>query len=111
MATPMHHTSVRKRIYQNLEEFPSKDPFKRFLDRLIFVVGFLGPLFTIPQLVNVWIAKQVAGVSFASWAAYAALDIVWIVYGFVHKEKPIVFAYMLWFIANAGVAIGVLVVR
>ena len=41
MAIPMHHKSVRRRIYQNLEEFPSKDPFKKFLDRLIFVVGFL----------------------------------------------------------------------
>ena|SRR3984957_8311291 len=111
MAAPMHHTSVRKRIYQNLEEFPSKDPFKNFLDRLIFLVGFLGPLFTIPQLINVWVSHQVVGVSFVSWASYAVLDIVWIVYGVVHKEKPITFAYVLWFTANAGVAIGVLAMK
>ncbi len=107
----MHHKSVRKRIYENLEEFPSNDPFKRFLDVFIFVVGFVAPIMTIPQLLNVWYYHMTSGVSVISWGAYAVLDIPWIVYGIVHKEKPIVFAYVLWFIANAGVAVGVLAMR
>jgi uncharacterized protein with PQ loop repeat len=111
MAIPLHHNSVRRRVYEKLEEFPSKDPFKRFLDSFIFLVGFLGPVFTIPQLVNVWYYHQTAGVSVVSWSAFALLDIVWIVYGIVHREKPITFTYVLWFLANAAVAVGVLVLR
>ena len=105
----MHHASVRKRIYQNLEGFPSKNPLRHFLDRAIFVVGFLGPIMTIPQLVNVWVYHQTAGVSVLSWSAFALLDIVWIAYGIVNREKPITFTYVLWFTAQAAVVVGVLV--
>jgi len=29
-----------------------------------------------------------------------------ILYGYVHKEKPIMLAYVLWLIVNSGVAIA-----
>ena len=96
-------------MYENLEEFPSKDPFKRFLDRFIFVVGLLGPVMTIPQLVNVWVLRETAGVSAISWASYAVFNLVWVTYGIVHREKPIIFTYVLWFFVNAAVALGTVV--
>ena len=111
MTEPLHHKSIRKRVYQKLEEFPSKDPFKYSLDKIIFLVGFLEPIFTIPQLVDVWGHHHAAGVSVFSWSAYAVLDIVWIVYGIVHKEKPITFTYVMWFLVNSAVALGAFVNR
>ena len=104
-----HHPHVRKRMYVNLEPFPHPDLFKRALDTLVYVAGFLGPAFTVPQIYEIFAYKSAANVSALSWAAFALLDIVWIVYGFAHRERVIIFTYTLWLIANAAVAAGALI--
>ena len=105
----IHHAHVRKRLYVNLEPFPHPDFLKRFLDRIIYVVGFLGPAFTIPQVYDIYAFRDATSVSVLSWSAFALLDVVWIVYGIVHKERVITFTYTLWLIANMAVAIGAMV--
>jgi hypothetical protein len=108
MALGRHHQHLRKRLYKNLEPYPHPKFWVRFLDRIIFVVGFLGPAFTIPQLWLIYVDHVAAGVSVLSWSAYAAFNIVWIAYGLVHKERAITFTYSLWFVVNTLVAIGAL---
>ena len=102
----MHHRHVRKRMYENLEQFPHPDFFKRMFDRLIYVVGFLGPIFVIPQIYLIYANHNATGVSALSWTVFALFDTVWISYGLLHKERILVFAYTLWLIANTTVAIG-----
>jgi len=103
-----HHRSVRKRIYKNLEQFPSPRMYMRALDVLVYIAGFLGPAFTIPQIYQIYVYQDATGVSALSWGIFAALDTVWIVYGLVHKERIITFTYTLWCIANAIVCVGAL---
>ncbi len=64
---------------------------------------------TVPQIVLIYGTHDAAGVSVLSWAAYALLDVPWIVYGIVHKERLIACTYILWFLANTAVALGALV--
>lgn len=109
MTLVRHHQSLRRRMYKNLEPFPHPAALKRFLDHIIFVVGFLGPAFTIPQLWLIYVDHNAAGVSVLSWGAYAAFNVVWILYGLVHKERAITFTYTLWLIVNSLVAIGALI--
>ena len=96
-------------MYRNLEPFPHPATLKRFLDRIIFVVGFLGPAFTIPQLWLIYVDHVADGVSVLSWASYALFNVVWILYGIVHKENAITFTYTLWLVVNSLVAVGALV--
>ncbi len=105
----LHHLHKRKRVHQNLETLPSSNPWKNFLDKAIYVISFLGPLFTIPQVTEVWIGKDASGVSLISWVAYTFSATVWLLYGIAHKDKPIIFANILWIIMDAAVAIGVVV--
>ncbi len=76
------------------------------LDRVIYVVGIVGPLFTIPQLIKIYYFQSASGVSVISWGAYALFDIPWILYGILHKERPITLTYILWFFFNALVFVG-----
>lgn len=105
----LHHRHLRKRIYVNLEKYPHPDFFKRALDVMVYVVGFLGPAFTIPQIWGIYAGANASGVSALTWGAYALFDIVWIVYGIVHKERIITFTYVLWLIMNGVVAVGALI--
>jgi uncharacterized protein with PQ loop repeat len=109
MSLGPHHQELRKRIYKNLEPFPHPDPVKRFLDKLIFVVGFLGPVSTVPQIWTIFVDHDASGVSMLSWSLYAFFSIIWIIYGILHKEKAIIFTYSLWTVMEGLVVLGTIV--
>jgi uncharacterized protein with PQ loop repeat len=102
----MHHWHIRKRMSRALEPYPARRFWMRMLDWLIYSVGVIGPVMTIPQIVLIFGTRQATGVSAVAWFAWAVMDIPWIVYGFAHKEPPIMVTYLLWFIGNLTVAIG-----
>lgn len=105
---PIHHYHTRKRIYHKLEEYPHPDKWKRFLDKSIYIVGAVGPIMTIPQLMKIWVEKNASGVSVISWGAYLVTAIFWLSYGIAHKEKPIIFTYSIWIVLEIFIVIGTL---
>ena len=84
---------------------------KVLLDRSILFIGLMGPIMTIPQLMNVWMDHQVKGLAVVSWIAYTIIGFFWVVYGVVHKEKPIVFVNTGWILVNGATAVGILLFR
>jgi uncharacterized protein with PQ loop repeat len=100
----LHHYHTRKRR----EPYPAQTLYMRLLDGVIYVVGILGPLATIPQVLKIYVAHDAAGVSLFSWAIYALFDIPWIMYAIAHKERPLIICYTLWFFFNSLVLVGVL---
>jgi uncharacterized protein with PQ loop repeat len=103
------HLHIRKRSQKKVEPYPARTPALRFLDRAIYIAGAVGPLFTLPQLIKIYYFQDASGVSAVSWGAYALLDIPWILYGIVHRERPITLTYVLWFLFNLAVFIGALI--
>ena len=102
----LHHFHRRKRIYLNHEPYPHPDKWKRLMDKLIYVVGIVGPLMTIPQVLKIWVDKNAGGISIISWLTYAVTSIFWIIYGIMHKERPIIFSSILLVIFNTLVVVG-----
>ena len=90
------------------EPFPAHTMWLRALDIVVYIAGIVGPLATIPQVLQIYTTHNAAGVSFITWGAYALFDIPWIIYAFVHREPPLIVCYVLWFLFNSAVAIGVL---
>lgn len=100
----MHHYHTRKRA----EPYPARTYGMRLLDFVVYVAGVAGPLGTIPQVVQIYSTHDASGVSLLTWTIYALFDIPWIIYAFVHKERPLIVCYCLWFVFNAAVALGAL---
>lgn len=63
----------------------------------------------LPQVALVYVGRDVAGISVVSWLGWAILDIPWIIYGFVHKERPIIITYTLWMAINFSIVIGAII--
>ncbi len=99
------HFHTRKRR----EPYPSTKLWFRLLDRIVLVAGIVAPVFTLPQIFLIYSSHHAAGVSALTWGVYAVLDLPWILYGFAHRERPIVYSYLLWFVANLTVCIGALI--
>lgn len=102
------HLAIRKRVSKHLEPYPSTHFWKRLLDTLVYTVGILGPLATIPQVYKIYAFEDATGISPLSWILWAVMDIPWILYGLAHREYPLVLTYTLWCVFNSLVFIGAL---
>lgn len=104
----VHHQQVRKRVSQELEQYPHPDKLKRFMDGAIYVAGIGSPLMTLPQIYKIYSTADASGVSLATWSGFTFFACFWIAYGVVHKEKPIIISYTLWVLLQATIVVGVL---
>ena len=80
------------------------------IDRAIYVFSFFGIIFTIPQVMKIWVDRDVQGVSFITWAAYLAAALFWLLYGLYHKEKVIIVSNLCAVAVNAVIVIGLIVI-
>lgn len=104
----MLHIHMRKRVHQKLSPYPHPNKFKRYLDKVIFIVAVASPLAAIPQAFKIWTTKQAGDISLLFWLLLLALQFVWLTYGLVHKEKPIILNAMLWIMAEIVIITGIL---
>lgn len=102
----LHHFHTRKRIHQKHEPYPHPNKWKRLMDHLIYLIGIIGPIMTLPQVAEVWVNKNASGISAITWSSYVVINVFWIIYGTMHKEKPIILASIAWLVMNSLVAIG-----
>lgn len=101
-----HHLDIRKRIHQKLEQYPHPDKFKNFVDKLIYATALLTPIVTIPQAYQIFSSRTAAGVSVFSWICFATANVIWVTYGIIHKDKPIILSNFANFIVNLFVIFG-----
>ncbi|MBU0598275.1 hypothetical protein KKF61_04790 [Patescibacteria group bacterium] len=108
MVDAIHHAHIRKRIHKKHEQYPHPQPWKRFLDKIIYAAGIAGPIITIPQILVIWQKQDAEGVSLISWGGYLFLSVIWLIYGIAHKEKPIIVMYIANIIAQILVVLGII---
>ena len=105
------HLQLRKRLYKNLEPYPHPEKFKRYFDRLMFIVGTLAPCALLPQVFQVFVEHQVAGLAILSWCLLGGINTLWAMYGFLHRERPILIANSGMALLNFSIVIGILLFR
>ena len=86
----------------------SSTPYLKFLDRLTFVAGVIGPFTVFPQIWKIFATHSAAGVSLTTWVLILIVKLPWIFYGFAHKDKSIIVSFILWEIADLAVVVGIL---
>ena len=105
----LHHYHIRKRIHQKHEAYPHPDKLKRIFDKIIYGAVIIGPIMNLPQLLKIWVYKNAAGVSFVSWISFSIISVIWLIYGLLHKEKPIIIMNSSLMIIQAFIAVGALI--
>lgn len=105
------HYHKRKIEQRGMESGINRNKWAGVADKLVYAAGIITPLMTLPQIFTIWSGKNAAGVSLASWSFYLAGALMWVFYGLVHKEKPIIFTNGAMVAANAFVVLGILLYR
>lgn len=104
-----HHQETRKRLYQNLDIYPHTNKLKNFIDKMVYIAGIVSPLFTFPQVYKIWINKSALDVSLITWITYLFVSIIWLLYGVLHKEKPIIILNFGLTIVNFLIVLGTII--
>lgn len=106
MSEPLHHLHKRKRIHEHSEQYPHPQFFKRYLDKTIYFLGIVAPLMGSLQSYKIWSEQNASGISIPVFTFLACNSVIWVTYGIVHKEKPIMIMYTLWFFVNTSIVAG-----
>ncbi|KKW09416.1 MAG: hypothetical protein UY47_C0017G0003 [Parcubacteria group bacterium GW2011_GWB1_49_7] len=111
MSNGLHHLHTRKRLYKNLERYPHPSALKRTLDHAMYFVAIITPLVLLPQVLQVFTTKDAGGLSLQTWFLLGCINILWILYGLVHREPPIYVSNFLVGILNFAVVYGIFLYR
>ncbi|MEK6919330.1 MAG: PQ-loop domain-containing transporter [Nanoarchaeota archaeon] len=99
----LHHISKRKR-----NNLPKESNAVRLFDKFMIIIAIIHPLIAIPQIFHIYSLQNASGLSIISWIGYCLFNIPWLIYGFIHKEKPLIVAYILAMASNITVLIGII---
>ncbi|OGG93944.1 hypothetical protein A2609_02240 [Candidatus Kaiserbacteria bacterium RIFOXYD1_FULL_47_14] len=103
-----HHLRKRARIMKGLEPFPAVGIWKRYFDYLMYGVGIFAPIVLLPQILEIYTTKNSAGLSLLTWSLFILLNILWTIYGLLHKDIHILFANAFMILFNSVVVVGIL---
>jgi len=95
-------------IYQNFDLETKQSRTIKFLEFMIYFVGFLGALLALPQAYRIWFAGEVIG-SLYSWIALAAFTPFWILYGILNRKFSLAMTYVVWLVVALLVIVGIYV--
>ncbi len=110
MNVGFHHFHLRK-FHHLKSKSKAQKSIIQIIDSLVYVGGFTGIVFTIPQLAQLWINRQVQGLSLVTWLGFLGGSLFWLLYGIVHKAKPIVFINFTYSIVNILIVIGIIIFK
>ncbi len=109
MAYGYHHWHQRQhKSHSNGNEMHSAKT-KRMLDGFIYAASFLSIAANLPQLIEIWINHNSAGVSLISWGAFFLSSLFWIFYGFVHRSKSIMFLNTTLAFMQLFIVVGIII--
>ena len=104
----MPHLNFRFHHHKKRRKVPS-ERFVKNLDKVCLLFSVLMPATTIPQIIKIYSTQDVSGLSLSMWILYTIGVIPFLIYGIVHKEKPLILLNILWIIAQLIIIFGILI--
>lgn len=78
---------------------------RTLIDRLALLVGIIGPLNAVPQLILVW-QGETTGVSIITWLGFLITAFILFAYALLYRLKPLIISNALWITIELGIVIG-----
>ena len=77
----------------------------------MYLMAIVVPIFTSAQVLKIWVNQNAGGVSLIAWVTYLINSFMWVIYGIIRKECPVVFNNSICFLINLSVVIGAIIYR
>ncbi len=80
----------------------------KWLENLVGVISVIYPLSAIPQILEIWVHKNVEGVSLLTWSLFLMLTIPLIIYSIVKKERKLTMMWSFWSLGYLAIILGLI---
>ena len=80
----------------------------KWLENLVGVIALVYPLSAIPQIIEIWMNKNVEGVSLLTWSLFLVLTIPLIIYAIVKKDRKLTIMWSLWSLGYVAIILGLI---
>ncbi len=81
----------------------------RLVDMLAYTASTLSLIFTLDQGRIIWATHSAGSVSLLSWFFYTISASVWLLYGYIHKDRVLMITNTAWVAFSLFVLVGVIV--
>ena len=98
-------------MYTKLEPYPHPVAWKRYFDYLMYAVAIVAPIALLPQVLSVYSTKNVSGLVVFPWIFLGCMHILWVFYGTIHRELPLVLTSIFFALMNFSLLVGILLYR
>jgi uncharacterized protein with PQ loop repeat len=78
------------------------------LDVLIYLAAVAAPLALLPQALKLYTTHDAAGLALPTWVILGMLNLLWLMYGYKHRENPIMITNMALGVINFSIAFGII---
>jgi len=89
----------------------NKINWKKITDQLVSIISIIFPLTALPQIYNIWIVKEVEGVSLLTWLFFLILGVPLFLYATAHKDRRLQVMFGMWCAVYFLVVLGLLIYR
>ena len=98
-------------VLRHVAKRKSYKKLQRLTDKLIYAVAIISPLALLPQVYSVYATHSVGGLALSTWATFTVLNTLWVLYGVVHRQWPIIIMNALLAMLDVAIVVGICMYR
>lgn len=83
----------------------------RYFDYFMYIMALVSPAVLLPQVMQIFWERDVAGLSVPTWFLLAIINLLWAGYGAVHKQWPLLIANFLIGSLDLVIVVGIYMYR
>ena len=102
--------SREQKLKYQIQLLKDQQRVDRAFRRLTYFAGGVAmPLLTLPQLYTIWVSRQTAGVSLATWLCYTLISLIFFVFGLRNRHRLLMITYFPMFVIELFIVVGLIV--
>lgn len=106
----LHHLHLRHRVHDHGAEhpFPSRQAGISLLDHFMIFAAPLAPLLGFSQAAKIWESQDVTNLFAALWFFSLFMNVMWMMYSFVHRAWPLFLNSFLNMLVNGAIVTAII---
>ena len=90
--------------FTNGKDFTTKTG--NLVNQFAVPIAFITSFVTVPQVWNIWVLKQIEGVSLLTFGLFFVGNLFWFTYGLHNSDRPIMISNFIQGVLNIFVVVG-----
>ena len=80
---------------------------EKWFDKAMYVGAMLAPVALAPQVYKIYATHHSADLEITTWAALACINVMWVIWGRMHKAYPVMISSSFLAVLNILAVIGI----